>query len=133
MTLQSKRHNKGWTQEHLAQLSGISVRTIQRLENGAPAGAETLQSLAAAFECDVSEFLGPDKPAMDPEYARHLRDFRANWISAAITIPCLAILSWVVTPGAGWIGYVMAGWGLAIALHAGLVFLVYRPAESGRE
>jgi len=49
------RLQKGWSQEDLAAASGVSVRTIQRLENGGRASLETLKCLAAVFESDVSE------------------------------------------------------------------------------
>ena len=48
------RLERGWSQEELAAISGVSVRTIQRLENGGRASLETLKCLAAAFESDVS-------------------------------------------------------------------------------
>ncbi len=48
------RLDHGWSQEDLAAVSGVSVRTIQRLENGGRASLETLKCLAAAFESDVS-------------------------------------------------------------------------------
>jgi transcriptional regulator with XRE-family HTH domain len=34
MTLQKLRIQKGWSQEQLADLSGLSVCTIQRIERG---------------------------------------------------------------------------------------------------
>ena len=129
MTIHQQRLRRGWTQDHLAQVSGVSVRTIQRLEQGAQPGAETLQSLAAAFGCDVADLSTPDlaNPGPDPEFAYHLRGFRANWISAAIAIPALALYSWIVTPGQTWMVYVIAGWGLGLAIHAAMVFWVYKP------
>ncbi len=129
MTLKQLRHRKGWTQDHLAQLSGVSVRTIQRLERGGTAGADTLQSLAAAFDCDVADLMEDQRPARntDPDYVKQLQGFRANWISAAIAIPALLLFSWIVTPGQAWMIYVIAGWGLGLAIHAALVFFVYRP------
>ena len=48
------RISKGWSQEQLAQFSGLSVRTIQRIERGHNAGLESLKCLAAVFELDVS-------------------------------------------------------------------------------
>jgi transcriptional regulator with XRE-family HTH domain len=46
---------RGWSQAHLAELSGLSVRTIQRIETGANPGLESLRGLAAVFGVDVSE------------------------------------------------------------------------------
>ena len=34
-------------------MAGLSVRTVQRAENGAPSGIETLKSLAAVFEVSL--------------------------------------------------------------------------------
>lgn len=130
MTLKDLRLSRGWTQDHLANVSGLSTRTIQRLENGSTAGAETLQALAAAFDTTVEDLLKPLQPSeTDRVWIEHLRALKANIIAAAITLPALAVFSWVVTPGAGWVGFVVAGWGLAIALHAALVYFVYRPSE----
>jgi transcriptional regulator with XRE-family HTH domain len=53
--VQALRGQKGWTQDHLAAVTGLSSRTIQRLESGR--GGQSLQSLqafAAVFGCDVS-------------------------------------------------------------------------------
>ncbi len=48
------RISKGWSQEQLAQFSGLSVRTIQRIERGHNAGLESLKCIAAVFEMDIS-------------------------------------------------------------------------------
>jgi transcriptional regulator with XRE-family HTH domain len=49
------RKAKGWTQERLADVSGVAVRTIQRLESGQDANLETLRLIADALGVDVSE------------------------------------------------------------------------------
>ena len=54
MIIKKLRKQKGWSQEHLAALCGLNVRTIQRVENGNKASLETLQSLASVFEVNVS-------------------------------------------------------------------------------
>jgi len=49
-TLKNFRQIKGFSQESLAEASGISIRTIQRLENGAsPGNGFTLNALATAL------------------------------------------------------------------------------------
>ena len=48
--MKSLRLEKRWSQEQLAQLSALNVRTIQRVEKGESIGTETLKSLAAVFE-----------------------------------------------------------------------------------
>ena len=49
------RISKGWPQEQLALASGLSVRTVQRVESEGAASLNTAMSLAATFEVDVSE------------------------------------------------------------------------------
>ncbi len=44
--------------EQLAEMAGLSVRTIQRIENGERPGLETLSALAAVFEVTVAEIGG---------------------------------------------------------------------------
>lgn len=61
MNLKQMRRGKGWSQEQLADISGVSIRTIQRIEAGEAPGLETLKALAATFECaleDLTEQLG---------------------------------------------------------------------------
>lgn len=55
--MKSLRLEKYWSQEQLAQLSGLNVRTIQRLEKGESVGIETLKSLAAVFEVSTEELI----------------------------------------------------------------------------
>lgn len=49
------RIERAWSQEQLAHISGVNVRTIQRLENGAKPSLDTLKAIAAGFEIDVRE------------------------------------------------------------------------------
>ena len=49
------RKQKGLTQEKLAELAGLNVRTIQRLESGEDASLETLRSIAVALDVEVIE------------------------------------------------------------------------------
>ena len=68
MNLKKLRLEKNWSQEQLAEITGISARTIQRIENGKTPGMETLKALAAGFDISVAELEGvtPEKTeAMD--------------------------------------------------------------------
>ncbi|OOE61763.1 helix-turn-helix domain-containing protein, partial [Salinivibrio sp. IB282] len=55
MNVKALRVQKGWSQDQLAQFSGLSVRTIQRIERGHKPGLESLKSLAAVFDIDISD------------------------------------------------------------------------------
>ncbi|MCF6231737.1 MAG: helix-turn-helix domain-containing protein [Rhodobacteraceae bacterium] len=52
MILRKLRLDRGWSQEQLAEISGVSTRTIQRIERGRNASLESLKCLAAVFETD---------------------------------------------------------------------------------
>ena len=55
MHIRNLRVARGWSQAHLAELTGLSVRTVQRIENGANPGLESLNRLAAALGVDLAE------------------------------------------------------------------------------
>ena len=55
------REERHWSQEHLAEIAGVGLRTIQRIENGEKASADSMKALAAAFNVDVAALT--DDPA----------------------------------------------------------------------
>lgn len=59
--LQIKRKEKGLSQSQLAERSGISVRTIQKYEQGArllkKAESETVLKIAKALSCTVEDLI----------------------------------------------------------------------------
>ncbi len=64
MIIRKLRLDKGWSQEQLAEISGVSTRTIQRIERGKTASLESLKCLAAVFETEVTH-LREDTPMTD--------------------------------------------------------------------
>ena len=54
MLVQKLRLQRGWSQQQLAELSGLNVRTIQRIEKGQEPSVESLKSLAAVFNVEFS-------------------------------------------------------------------------------
>ena len=64
MIIRKLRLDKGWSQEQLAEISGVSTRTIQRIERGKTASLESLKCLAAVFETEVTD-LREDPPMTD--------------------------------------------------------------------
>ena len=63
------REERAWSQEQLAQIAGISLRTIQRVEREtgiSEASNETRMALASAFGITVSELSMPE-PEMPPK------------------------------------------------------------------
>ncbi|MEI9850066.1 MAG: helix-turn-helix transcriptional regulator [Sphingomonas sp.] len=60
------REARAWTQEHLAEAAGVSLRTVQRLEAGAGFASETALAVAAALDVDVRELLEPGEAGPNP-------------------------------------------------------------------
>ncbi len=77
MLLRKMRLQRGWSQEHLAELTGLSVRTIQRLERGHPCSLETLNALAAVFETDISTFRPQEQYTMSSDNPNITNDEKA--------------------------------------------------------
>ena len=82
MSFRSWRERKLLSQERVAEMSGLSLRTVQRLEAGHRVSYASLRALAATFEIDVDllerELYAMNKPADDfveiPRWARLLND-----------------------------------------------------------
>lgn len=57
------RLRQAWTQERLAELSGLSARTIARLERACAASLETVNALSAALGVPASSIMEPRNSA----------------------------------------------------------------------
>lgn len=136
MIVRKLRLQKGWSQEQLAEMSGLSVRTIQRIERGKKAGLESLKSLAAVFEIDLSQ-LYEDKPMnlqenmtweeqRALEYVRDVKGFYSHLMSYAVTIVLLFAINYFVSPEYIWAWWVVLGWGIGIVSHGLSVFEVFK-------
>ena len=79
MILKQLRISRHLSQEHLAQMSGLNVRTIQRIESGQNASLESLKCLAAALDVDVST-LQQERFTMDRE--------SGNWHELPFWLKC---------------------------------------------
>ena len=68
------RNQKGWSQSDLSSLSGLSVKTIQRIERGQGAPSlDTAKALAAVFDRPFSDFLPslPSQPSTETSAQQH--------------------------------------------------------------
>jgi len=70
--LKKIREEKNLTQEELAEKSGLSVRTIQRIEAGTEPKGYTLKTLAATLEISEKDLLIPIIPSEEIKTAEHI-------------------------------------------------------------
>ena len=143
MTIRERRLENAWSQEYLAQASGLSVRTVQRIESGHKAGLDTMKCLAAAFNVDVADLMEENDMAVtstksspapeeqsrrtpeQTEYLHNIKGFHMNWVTFMVVVPCLFALDHFITPGPYWIQWVIGSWGGAILLHAIILYFYF--------
>ena len=142
MLIQKLRLQKGWSQQQLADLSGLSVRTIQRIEQGQVASPESLKSLAAVFEIPFSDLKEPAMsatatapaplPAADTaeevlalRHVRKLKRFYIHCIQYVVVMSILVIANLIAHPQGPqdwWVVWPALGWGVGLSIHAMRVF-----------
>ena len=134
MLIRKMRIDRGWSQETLAEISGLSVRTIQRIERGGNASLESLGALASAFNVDVStlatetsmykqnDLAEHEREAL--EYVRDIKGFYSHLAVYVISIAIMATANLIFTPDRLWFVWSALGWGLGVASHGLVVFEV---------
>jgi transcriptional regulator with XRE-family HTH domain len=126
------RLQRGWSQEQLAELTGLSVRTIQRIERGQSASVESLKCLAAVFDVDFATLREPDMntsmPAVAADealalaYARKIKGFYIHLALYCIVIVVLAVVNALTYPSRLWVLWVAFGWGMGVLVQGLRVF-----------
>ncbi|MFT4257679.1 MAG: helix-turn-helix domain-containing protein [Pseudoxanthomonas sp.] len=129
MLVQKLRLQRGWSQQQLAELSGLSVRTIQRVENGHLPSVETLKSLASVFEIEFSRLSSEDttmnnstvdtntdsavntvaslrehEETLAFNHVRKLKVFYKHLLVYAVVMGSWAVFNWYHMPYA-WVGW----------------------------
>jgi transcriptional regulator with XRE-family HTH domain len=143
MLVQKLRLKHGWSQEQLADLSGVSVRTVQRIERGQAASVETLKALGAVFGVDFSTLkeqemtlspepvagaVGSQSPAMTNEealalaYVRNVKGFYIHLVQFVAVNAVLVVINLVTYPRFFWAAFPIVGWGVGLLVHGLKVF-----------
>jgi transcriptional regulator with XRE-family HTH domain len=133
MLIQKLRLQRGWSQEQLAELSGVSVRTIQRIEGGQTASVETLKALGSVFEVDFSELRDtPMTPDVAPNlrqdevlalaHVRKVKSFYLHLAQYVTVILFLGVVNLMTSPQYLWFVWPALGWGIGIVAHGVQVF-----------
>ncbi|HEY9219082.1 MAG TPA: 2TM domain-containing protein [Phenylobacterium sp.] len=133
MLIQKLRLQRGWSQEQLSEVSGLSVRTIQRLERGQPGSLESLNALAAVFEIDLNRLKEPEMDApltndLRPDEAlalahvRKVKGFYIHLTQYLVVIAILAAVNLIGYPSYLWFVWPALGWGMGVAAHGAGVF-----------
>jgi transcriptional regulator with XRE-family HTH domain len=73
-TIRALRLKRGWTQEQLAEIAGVSCRTIQRTEAVDTAAFETLRAIAGAFDTHFDLLLKAQQGSQLPDPKAEFRE-----------------------------------------------------------
>jgi len=128
MLVQKLRLQRGWSQQQLAELSGLNVRTIQRIEKGQEPSVESLKSLAAVFNVEFSTLKeqGMDNVISESQSAeeilafnqvRKLKGFYIHLAQYVLVVVLLALINALTTPNHWWVQWVVMGWGIGVFFH----------------
>ena len=123
--IKKMRLERHWSQDQLAEMSGLSIRTIQRIENGENAGLESLKSLAAVFETNIAD---SDKK-VEMEQIRKEEAYVQN-VKGLYKLLAIAILSLVVpfilavSDSSNWTVFlwILLSWGVILGVYSLNVF-----------
>ena len=133
LLIQKLRLQRGWSQEQLAEVAGLSVRTIQRIERGQTPSAESLKALAAVLEVDFGALreahMTPSanqsvsaEEALALARVRKLKGFYMHVVQYVVVIAFLVVVNLLTSPRHLWVGWAALGWGLGLAMHGLRVF-----------
>lgn len=127
------RLQRAWSQEQLAELAGVSVRTIQRIENGDRPGLETLSALAAVFEVNVAEISGDSPEGHEESLDLRIEDaktrveqessFYRSLAVAFVVCVLLAVLNRLTDSESYWSAWVAIIWWALLAIKGLRLFV----------
>ena len=81
------RGARGWTPETMAELAGVAVRTVQRLEDGRGASPDTLRAIARAIKAeDLDLFLRPVAIPTPAALRKQAEAFERDYLMLPATI-----------------------------------------------
>ncbi|MFT4800957.1 MAG: transcriptional regulator with XRE-family HTH domain [Flavobacteriaceae bacterium] len=103
--IKKMRLERHWSQDQLAEMSGLSIRTIQRIENGENAGLESLKSLAAVFEIiitDSDKKQELEQVRKEEEYVQNVKGFYGFLALAIFNLVVFFIIAISDSDSEGW-------------------------------
>ena len=123
--IKEMRLERHWSQDQLAEMSGLSIRTIQRIENGENAGLESLKSLAAVFEINIAD--SDKKEEMEQirkeeEYVQNVKGFYKLLAVAIMSLVVPLILA--ISDSSNWsiFLWMVLSWGVILGIYSLNVF-----------
>lgn len=79
------REQRAWSQEHLAQVAGIGLRTLQRIESSGSSSLESAKALAAVLDLPIENLAVVSPKDAKPKKQRLI----PSLVAATLTIPLI--------------------------------------------
>jgi transcriptional regulator with XRE-family HTH domain len=141
MIVRKLRLQRGWSQEQLAHIADLNVRTIQRIERGQAPSLESKKSLAAAFEVQLATFETPAEKVVQTDqsetdmnsqqtelvieaikaderyainYAKGIKEFYEHAVVFAVIA---SLIVFVKGFDDAYIGWALLGWTVGVVIH----------------
>tara|TARA_R110002124_G_scaffold82972_5_gene217537 strand:+ start:1240 stop:1698 length:459 start_codon:yes stop_codon:yes gene_type:complete len=123
--IKKMRLERHWSQEQLAEMSGLSTRTIQRIENGENAVFESLKSLVAVFETTITDSDKNDERDQiieEESYVEKVKGFYKLFSVALLSLAVPFIIA--LNDSSFWIVFlwILLTWGIVIGVYPINVF-----------
>jgi transcriptional regulator with XRE-family HTH domain len=123
--IKKMRLERHWSQDQLAEMSGLSIRTIQRIENGENAGLESLKSLAAVFEINITDSDKAQEIKQIRKEEKYVQNIKGFYKLIAIAILSLVVpLIIAVNDSSNWnvFLWILLSWGVILGIYSLNVF-----------
>jgi transcriptional regulator with XRE-family HTH domain len=105
-TLKSQRDTRAWSQTQLADVSGLSLRTIQRIEKTGIASQESAKSLAAVYECSITDLVTKELSSkLVGKFSFSKTTSKAKVIHLFVLLPVLSVALFLF-----WTGHSSTDW-----------------------
>jgi transcriptional regulator with XRE-family HTH domain len=128
MLIQKLRLQKGWSQEQLAELCGLSTRTIQRIESGTTPSPESLKAIGSVFEIDWSQLkesqmtadhsdVAGNEEVLALAYVRRVKRFYIHLGEFVVIMGAIFALNVYFAPSYLWSLWLLVFWLIGLMVH----------------
>lgn len=120
--IKKMRLERHWSQEQLAEMSGLSIRTIQRIEKGENAGLESLKSLAAVFDTNIADSDKKEEAEQIRKEEEYVQNVKGLYKLLFFALVNLIIFLWIAindSDSEGWYLFILMliFWGIFLGVY----------------
>ncbi len=121
--IKKMRLERHWSQEQLAEMSGLSIRTIQHIENGENAGLESLKALASVFDTDIKDSDKQeeiDQIKKEEEYVQNVKGFYVMLVAAILNLAIFLFIAFSDSDNESWglFFYMLVFWIVILVVYS---------------